>query len=188
MRIISGTARGRQLVPLSGADIRPTPDRVREAVFSMLTSRLGPLAEMNVLDLFAGSGALALEALSRGAASAVLVDQGAQAARVIPANINACRMQGQATFIRSDVFKALPDLAGKQFELIFLDPPYRQQLVIPVLNTVAAFGLLASGGVICAETDRRDATPDTIGPFTCVDRRHYGSTTIHLFSCSEAEA
>lgn len=188
MRIISGSVRGRQLVPLSGADIRPTPDRVREALFSMLASRLGPLAGMHVLDLFAGSGALALEALSRGAASAILVDQGAQAVRVIPANINACRMQEQATFIRSDVLKAIPRLAGKRFELIFLDPPYSQELVPPVLNAVAAFGLLASGGVICAETDRRDAIPEVVGPFTRFDRRDYGSTAIHLFTCTEAEA
>lgn len=188
MRIISGSARGRQLAPLSGVDIRPTPDRVREAVFSMLTSRLGPLAGMHILDLFAGSGALALEALSRGAASAIMVDQGAQAARVIPANIIACRMQGQATFMQSDVFKAIPRLAGKRFDMIFLDPPYNQGLVPLVLNAVAEFGLLASGGVICAETDRRDAVPEVIGPFTSIDRRHYGSSSIHLFTTTEAEA
>jgi 16S rRNA (guanine(966)-N(2))-methyltransferase RsmD len=187
VRIISGSARGKQLSPLRGADIRPTPDRVREAVFSMLVSRLGPLAGLRVLDLFAGSGALALEALSRGAASAVLVDRGAQAAQVIPANIRACAMLERATFIRSDVLKALPRLEGTLFDLILLDPPYGQGLVPPVLTAVAELGLLAPGGLLCAETDRQEELSAAIGSLVRIDRRHYGSTAVHLFSQPEAE-
>ena len=188
MRIISGSARGKQLSHLHGGDIRPTPDRVREALFSMLVSRFGSLDGLRVLDLFAGSGALALEALSRGAASAVLVDHGPQSARVIPANIRACAMQERATFIRSDVIKALPRLGGSLFDLVFLDPPYGQGLVPPALTALAELGLLAPEGLICAETDRREELPGAIGPFVRIDRRHYGSTAVHLFSHSEAEA
>jgi 16S rRNA (guanine(966)-N(2))-methyltransferase RsmD len=188
VRIISGSARGKQLSPLHGGDIRPTPDRVREALFSVLVSRFGSLDGLRVLDLFAGSGALALEALSRGAASAVLVDQGPQSARVIPANIRACAMQERATFVRSDVLKALSRLGGSLFELVFLDPPYGQGLVPPVLIALAELGLLAPDGLICAETDRREELPGAIGPFVCIDRRHYGSTAVHLFSHPEAEA
>lgn len=188
MRIISGSARGKQLSPLRGGDIRPTPDRVRESLFSVLVSRFGSLAGLRVLDLFAGSGALALEALSRGAATAVLIDQGEQAARVIPANIRACAMQERATFIRSDVLKALPRLGGSVFDLVFLDPPYGQGLVPPVLTAVAGLGLLAPDGLICAESARRDELPERIGPLARIDQRHYGSTAVHLFSHPEAEA
>jgi 16S rRNA (guanine(966)-N(2))-methyltransferase RsmD len=188
VRIISGSARGKKLLPLHGGDIRPTPDRVREALFSMLASRFGSLDGLRVLDLFAGSGALALEALSRGAASAVLVDQGPQSARVVPANILACAMQERAAFIRSDVLKALPRLGGSLFDLILLDPPYGQGMVSPVLTALAELGLLAPDGLICAETDRREELPMAIRPFICIDRRHYGSTAIHLFSHPEAEA
>lgn len=188
MRIISGSARGKQLSPLLGVDIRPTPDRVREALFSALTSRFGSLSGLRVLDLFAGSGALGLEALSRGAAAAVLVDQGPQSARVIPANIQKCAMQEQATFIRSDVLKALPRLSGSLFELVFLDPPYGQGLVPPVLTALGEFGLLAPDGLVCAETDCRDELSDTIGSFVRINQRRYGSTAVHLFSHPDAEA
>lgn len=188
MRIISGSARGKQLAPLTGADIRPTPDRVREAVFSMLVSRFGSFAGLHILDLFAGSGALSLEAVSRGAASAILVDLGSQASRVIPANISACRMQEQTTFIRSDVLTALPRLTGNHFELIFLDPPYGQGLIPPVLAAVAEFGLLAPNGLIYAEADRRDTIPENISSFFRIDQRYYGSTAIHLFTYPEAGA
>jgi 16S rRNA (guanine966-N2)-methyltransferase len=97
-------------------------------------------------------------------------------------------MQERATFIRSDVPKALPRLGGSLFELILLDPPYGQGLVPPVLTALAELGLLAPDGLICAETDRREELPGTIGPFVCIDRRHYGSTAVHLFSHPEAEA
>lgn len=189
MRIISGSARGKRLAPLSGSDIRPTPDRVREALFSVLGSRFGSLEGVTVLDLFAGSGAMALEALSRGAATAVLVDQGAQAARVIPANIRACAMEMRATFIRADVLKTLPRLAqGPAFDLVFLDPPYGMGLVPPVVAAVAELGLLAPGGLLCAETARRDELPEAIGPLKRIDLRQYGSTAVHLFSHPETEA
>lgn len=189
MRIISGSARGKQLAPLSGGDIRPTPDRVREALFSILVSRFGPLEGVRVLDLFSGSGAMALEALSRGAAEAVLVDQGAQAARVIPANIRACGMEKRATFIRGDVIKTLSRLAGgSPFDLVFLDPPYGKDLVPPVVAKIAEFGLLAAGGLVCAETNRLDEVPESIDPFLRIDQRLYGSTAIHLFSHSDEEA
>jgi len=189
VRIISGTARGRRLAPLSGSDIRPTPDRVREAIFSILVSRLGALSGLSVLDLFAGSGAMALEALSRGAASAVLVDQGNQAAKVIPANIRACAFENRTEFLRGDVFKALAALPdGRCFDLIFLDPPYGRDLVPPIVSVISDRGLLAPKGLLCAETDRRDELPESIGPLRRSEQRHYGSTAIHLFTYSEAEA
>jgi len=189
LRIISGTARGKRLAPISGSDIRPTPDRVREALFSILGSRFGSLAGLSVLDLFAGSGALALEALSRGAASAVLVDQGSQAAKLISANIRCCALENRAHFIRSDVLKALAATPeGRSFDLIFLDPPYGKDLVPPAVLLIAERSLLAPAGLLCAETDRGDKLPEVIGSLRRIDERHYGSTTIHLYTHPEAEA
>ena len=126
--------------------------------------------------------------MRRGAASAVLVDQGPQSARVIPVNIRACAMQERATFVRSDVLKALPRLGASLFDLVFLDPTYGQGLVPPVLIALAELGLLAPDGLICAETDRREELSGAIGSFVCIDRRHFGSTAVHLFSHPEAEA
>jgi 16S rRNA (guanine(966)-N(2))-methyltransferase RsmD len=188
MRIIGGSARGRHLAPLRGSDIRPTPDRVREALFSILLSRCGSLAGLRVLDLFAGTGAMALEALSRGATSAVLVDEGAQSARLIPANLRLCGMEGRAAFLRTEVLAALPRLAkDAPFDLVFLDPPYRRGLALPVLEALAGLHLLRPGGVVCAETDRREQLPESAGTLVLFDRRDYGSTSIHLFSQPAAE-
>ncbi|MCK5912573.1 MAG: 16S rRNA (guanine(966)-N(2))-methyltransferase RsmD, partial [Desulfuromusa sp.] len=130
MRIISGTARGRQLAPFSGKEVRPTPDRVREAIFSILTNRFGSFNGLKVLELFAGSGAQALEALSRGAKSAILVDSGSVAAKTIPENIKRCRFESNTRFLRQDIFTALPQLLSSgPFDLILLDPPYNQNLL-----------------------------------------------------------
>lgn len=188
MRIISGTARGKRLATFTGADIRPTPDRVREAVFSMLYSRLGGLEGATVLDLFAGTGAMGLEALSRGARRAVLVDQGPQSARIIPANIATCALQERADHIRGEVKKTLPRLAAAgPFDLIFLDPPYGRGLVPQTLALVSELRLLAPDGVICAETDRKDDVPGTVGTLVRLERRCYGTSAIHLFTHPEAD-
>jgi len=188
VRIISGTAKGKRLSVLTGMDIRPTSDRVREAVFSILLSRFDTFDGCAVLDLFSGTGALALEALSRGAATATLIDNGPQAARLIPRNIAACAFQQKASFLRSDVLATLPRLSGQgPFDLIFLDPPYGKNLVPPTIATLARQGLLAPGGLIVAETGRKESLPDDIETFERLEIRRYGSITIHLFSHSAAE-
>ncbi len=186
MRIISGQARGKRLATFAGKDIRPTPDKVRGAIFSILFSRIGSLEGRHVLDLFAGSGAMAIEALSRGAASAILVDKGIEAARVIPANLAACGFAERARFLRTDVSGALMKLAGeKPFDLVFLDPPYGKALVEETLGIISREGLLAAGGMICAETAKNDPVPPVVGQLVRVDRRDYGGTTVHLFTIQE---
>lgn len=189
MRIISGFARGKRLASFSGAAIRPTPDRVREALFSSLYSRFGTLEGKTVLDLFAGTGALGLEALSRGARRAVLVDQGQQAARLIPANLKTCALEERASFLRADALQSLPRLEGEgPFDLIFLDPPYSRDLVPKVLTVISDLGLLAPAGVICAESDRKDDIPGTIGELVRIEMRRYGSTAVHFFTHPPHEA
>ena len=182
MRIISGSARGRQLASFSGKDIRPTPDRVREAIFSILTSRFGSFNGLKVLELFAGSGAQSLEALSRGAESAILVDSGIIAAKTIPENIKRCRFESNARFLRQNVFTVLPQLVSSgPFDLILLDPPYNQNLLPQVIKKIEHLNLLAENGIICAESARDEELGD-FGTLKIAESRVYGSTRIHLYS------
>jgi 16S rRNA (guanine(966)-N(2))-methyltransferase RsmD len=181
MRIISGTARGRKLVEFSGRGIRPTPDRVREALFSILASRFGSFAGLRVLELFAGSGAQSLEALSRGAQTALLVDASPQACQVIEENIQRCRCPDRARVLRGEALSLLPELtAAAPFQLILLDPPYHQGLIPQALAKIDSLQLLADDGIICAES-ASDEIVTSSGRLKQLESRRYGSTTIHLF-------
>ncbi len=181
MRIISGSARGRQLATFSGKDIRPTPDRVREAVFSILVSHCGTFNGLKVLELFAGSGAQSLEALSRGAQAAIMVDYSYVAAQLIDENIQRCRFESSARFLRQDVLTVLPSLTSSApFDLIFLDPPYKQNLIPTVIKKIENLNLLTENGIICAES----AKDESLGDFETlklIKSRVYGSTRIHLY-------
>ena len=184
MRIISGSARGRQLATFPGKDIRPTPDRVREAIFSILTSRLGTLNGLKVLELFAGTGAQSLEALSRGAEAAILVDSGTAAAKTITENIKRCRFESATRFLNQDVLTILPQLTpSSPFDLIFLDPPYNQNLLPQVIKKIGDLNLLAENGIICAESAKDEELGD-FGRLKLIESRVYGSTRIHLYCFS----
>ena len=181
MRIISGTARGRQLATFSGKDIRPTPDRVREAVFSILTSQFGTFNGLKILELFAGSGAQSLEALSRGAKSAILIDSGNSAAEIIADNIKRCHFELSARLLKQDVLQSLPQLTvSAPFDLILLDPPYNQNLLPQVIEKIERLNLLTENGIICAESSKNEALGDC-GKLKIIDNRVYGSTRIHLY-------
>ncbi len=172
LRIIAGEMRSRKLKTLEGTDTRPTADRVKEALFSILQSRV---YGARVLDLYGGSGALALEALSRGAAFAVINDQAEGACRVIRENIGALGCQDRARLLRMRDLAAI-DLLEKEearFDLIFLDPPYRMD-VSPVCARLEK-QLLAPGGVIVAE-HARETPPAVPLPLQAADQRIYGIT------------
>jgi 16S rRNA (guanine966-N2)-methyltransferase len=181
MRIIAGSARGKKLAAFDGKQIRPTPDRVREALFSMLTSRFGGFNGLKVLELFAGTGALSLEALSRGAAKAVLIEQSPYAIKLIKDNTSACGYDDLVTLIPGQLPACLDQVCRyASFDLILLDPPYHAGLTAPVISKIASLNLLADGGIICVETQRGElAQPQ--GSLILLDRRCYGSTAIHLF-------
>lgn len=186
MRIISGTARGKQLASFSGHSVRPTPDRVREALFSILTSRLGSFSHLKVLELFAGTGAQALEALSRGARSAILVDSGKTAADAINENIQRCRFQSQATLLQADVYRSLPKLVRSgPFGLILLDPPYRENHIPQVIEKIESLKLLAKNGIICAESAREEMVAEASTTLVRIDHRTYGTTQIALYAYPE---
>lgn len=177
MRIIAGEKRSRKIEAPQGQDTRPTADRVKEALFSMLQRRV---YDARVLDLYAGSGALSLEALSRGAASAVLVDMSFKAGKIIRQNIETLDYGDRARFLNMEDMRAIAQLEneGQQFDLIFLDPPYR----LSTTDTCARLAkkLLAMDGMIICEHDKK-TPPDTPEGLTLADRREYGITGLSFF-------
>ena len=180
MRIVAGTHRGRPLVGPKGPGLRPTADRVRESLFNLL----GQFFEGGeVLDLYAGTGALAFEALSRGMTHAVLVDQGAEAARLVAENARALGLEGSIALLRMPVARALPRLAGegRRFSLVFADPPYAEGAVAEVVRGVGEGQLLADGGTLVVEHGRREVVPDTLAGLDRVDSRQFGDTVVSLF-------
>ena len=188
--MIAGSARGRQLATFSGEAIRPTPDRVREALFSIIYSRRGPLTGSRVLDLFAGTGALGIEALSRGADHAWFIDRTALAARTIHSNLQRCKLAERATVLSRDVWATLPILtASGPFALIFADPPYGQGAGPRLLEELHRCRLLAPDGLLVVETAASDPMPATASGFVALEQRRYGITILHLYQqTSEGDA
>lgn len=179
MRIIAGEFRGRRLHAPKSDRIRPTGDRVREAVFSIIASAL---RDARVLDLFAGTGAMGLEALSRGAARCVFVDQGAEAARLIRENIELCGARDRSVVIQETVPSAIRRLAGKGeiFGLIFMDPPYGKGHVKKTLEAVGA--VCSDDALAVAEHHVKDESPDLIKAWKKESMRRYGDTMISIYS------
>jgi 16S rRNA (guanine(966)-N(2))-methyltransferase RsmD len=182
MRVIAGSSRGRRLAAFKGRGIRPTSDRVREALFSILKSKMGSLDDSRVLDLFAGSGAMAIEALSRGAASACLVEKAAGSLAVIRENLARCQLQDRATVLAKDVRQALAGFAAGSFDLVFIDAPYGQGLAAEALAELARQEILSEHGILCIETEVTESLPETVGRLHNIDQRRYGSTMVNFYS------
>lgn len=175
MRIVAGSARGRRLLAPRGTATRPTSDKVRGAVFDVL----GQFFEGGrVLDLYAGSGALALEALSRGFARATCVEADRHAAETLARNVEACGFAGRVEIRRERVEDALARLPPAAFELAFIDPPYAEG---PGAALAALPRVLAPRGVVVAEHDRRRPPPDLPGSLVLVDRRAWGGTGVSIY-------
>ena len=154
MRIITGTARGTKLISLEGVATRPTSERAKEATFSTLAFEI---VDKRVLDLFAGSGQLALEALSRGACHATLVDNSAAAIDVIRKNVEKTHMQNRATVLRSDCLTYLQRVGKeKKFDLIFIDPPFAEHMVSDMLQIILEKGLASSHAIFVCESEEDD--------------------------------
>ena len=183
MRVISGAARGRRLHVPQGLRVRPTADRVKEALFSIILSREGSLAGKRVLDLCAGTGGLGIEALSRGAAVAVFIDNHRESADLIARNIELSGFAGKGRVLVREVLSALPDLvaSGESFDLVFLDPPYRAGLAEKILAGLAASRLLTAGALVVAEFASAEELATTFGVLQECDRRRYGDTSVAFF-------
>lgn len=190
MRIVGGSLRGLKLAEMGAGDaaahLRPTTDRVRESIFNLLVNGThgNPVLGARSLDLFAGTGALGLEALSRGAAHATFVDDGAKAQALIRSNVAKARMEGAATLLRQDAAR-LGVNRDAPFDLVFLDPPYAQGLGERAIASALAGGWLAPGAVVVWEESRPPLIP---APLVQIDQRRYGDTLVTLARLATAQA
>jgi 16S rRNA (guanine966-N2)-methyltransferase len=175
VRVVGGRLGGRSLLAPKGRATRPTPERVREALFSIL----GSVEQQRVLDLFAGSGALGIEALSRGAGVATMVDSSAAAVAAIRRNLEALGLSADVHRRRALPFLEWASRAGRQYDLVFVDPPYRHASALAEELPKALVPVLASGARVVVESDRR--TPLQLGPLVVTDERRYGDTMIRIY-------
>jgi 16S rRNA (guanine966-N2)-methyltransferase len=187
MRVIAGEARGRNLVAPKSMRVRPTADRVKEALFSMLISRLGELDGMRVLDVFAGTGNLGIEALSRGADCAVFVDSHRESAETIRKNLEITGFADRARVVVQEAAGALKRLERGEspFHLIFLDPPYHQGHTESVLEILSGSALVDQGTTIVAEFSSKEKIPSSFGRLRETERRVYGDTAIALLTIAD---
>ncbi len=171
MRVITGTARGRKLKEPIGMEIRPTTDSVKEAVFSIIQF---DIEGRRVLDLFAGTGQLGIECLSRGAASVTFVDESREAVTLIRENLSRCKMTGEVVQTESVGFLGRD---GK-YDLIFLDPPYDTGLIDSALDKIVKFDILNDGGIIICESSQDKVIPALPEPYFIEKERNYGKIKI----------
>ncbi|HEU4726945.1 MAG TPA: 16S rRNA (guanine(966)-N(2))-methyltransferase RsmD [Kofleriaceae bacterium] len=188
VRIVGGQLGGRILRAPGGASTRPTSEKVREAVFNILGNLLGSIAGDRVLDLFAGSGALGIEALSRGAAHATFVDSARPALIAIRGNLRELGLEDRASVVAADaVASAARHPPEAPWRIVFVDPPYRSDLAVRAVLALPS-ERLAADAVVVIEHDRRNAPPDTLGSLLRTDQRRYGDTLISFFARSGAPA
>ena len=180
MKIIGGVARGRKLKVPKGHAVRPTAARVKESLFNILPHDFSGL---RVLDLFAGSGNVSIEALSRGAIAAVLIDESARSAAVIRENLTRLDLYHRAQVWVAPVARALRklDQAGDKFDLIFLDPPYDKGLVSTTLRDIGKTSLLSPTAIVVVEHSERETVNSSYGNLILNDRRRYGDTCLSFF-------
>lgn len=184
MRIIAGALKGRRLAPVKGM-IRPTAAKVREAVFDILGPAVGGV---RVLDLFAGTGALGIEALSRGADAAVFVEDHPESLKVLRRNLEGLGLLGRATVWTLPVTTALKKLAGRaeRFGLAFLDPPYGGGDAVAAMRALASLNLLRPGARVVVEHSRRESLPEACGALTRLTVRRYGDTQVAFYLVEES--
>jgi 16S rRNA (guanine966-N2)-methyltransferase len=175
MRIVGGSHGGRVLKAPHGAATRPTSEKVRQAIFNILPDVEG----LQVLDLFAGSGALGIEALSRGAAHATFIDQAKPALAVVRENLRDLGLEDRSTVLAGDaVALAGRHVPASPWQVVFIDPPYRSDLAVRAVQTLAH---LAPDAVVVIEHDRRNAPPDALGSLVRTDQRRYGDTFVSFY-------
>lgn len=189
MRVVGGACKGRRLVSFKGLRIRPTSDKVREAVFNILSEGF-PARFIKALDLFAGTGAMGIEALSRGSKEVVFIDNDPKSAEVIEKNLSLCGLTDSARVYKRDALTAISILSnrGERFDLIIIDPPYDSTLTTDALKSIEEKGILNPGGVIVAEASKRAHLEFVTEGLSLFDERRYGDTVIYLFTSGTGSA
>lgn len=181
MRVITGRARGCRLTTLSGEDTRPTTDKVKEGLFSAIQF---DIEGRRVLDLYAGSGQLGIEALSRGASGCVFIDRNPEATAIIKQNLQKTGLMALSQVLTTDALSYL-DRPKDMFDLIFLDPPYAAGLLLPTLEKAVTF--VREGGIIVCESDEEADPPDKVDRFTLDRVRRYGRICVWIYRYNAAE-
>ncbi len=188
MRIIAGQYRGRQIRTTEGPGYRPATGKVRESLFSMLESMGVVWPDVRVADIFAGSGSLGLEALSRGALQAVFVEKAAKAAALIRSNLNSLGVDSaRGVLIKNDALRWLARREGAGFDLVFIDPPYGQGLLVPTLRLLLESGGLAREGLLCVEVEAGLTLDNPVHPdLDLVRDKLYGQTRICIWRANSS--
>ena len=174
MRVITGTARGRKLKTPENYDIRPTTDNVKESVFNIIQF---DIEGRRVLDLFAGTGQLGIECLSRGAAEAVFIDENTAAVKIVKENLKTCGFT--AAVLQQDALSYLRHCG--RFDLVFVDPPYDSGLYESVLETINSVDILSDGGIILCESRREKTLPDMRVPYRKKKEYSYGRVKLTVY-------
>lgn len=180
MRVVSGTCKGRPLKAVSGTGTRPTTDKVKESIFNMI----GPYFDGGqVLDLFAGSGGLAIEALSRGMDKAILVDRDYQAFQTVKTNLEACGFTDRSEVYKNDAERALKAIIKRSlsFSLIVLDPPYKQQKLVKLLEMIHDANILDESGIIVCEHGDDVVLPENVNDLVKWKHENYGVISVSIF-------
>jgi 16S rRNA (guanine966-N2)-methyltransferase len=183
LRVISGSARGRRLLSPKNLRIRPTADRVKESLFNILAVLAGNFGSCRVLDIFAGTGSLGIEALSRGAAQAVFIDNHRESVQLVAKNLRLLSFADRGRIVEMEALAALRSLEKREapFSLVFIDPPYRQGLAEKVLGYLADSALIDVDSLVIAEIAAGEVLPEEFGLLREFDRRGYGDTAIAFF-------
>ena len=181
MRVISGNLKGKKLYSVLGKTVRPTSDRLRESIFNILSFHV---KQAIVLDMFSGTGALGIEALSRGAESAVFIDIHNKALSVIKLNIKACKLENKTKVIKWDIIKNLNCIKSNKaaFNLIFIDPPYNKSFLQPTLHNLRKAGCVKKGACLIVEHSLLEPIPLDFPEYELQDQRKYGKTLVSFLS------
>ena len=185
MRVISGKARGLKLNTPKNEDVRPTTDRVKESLFNIINFYV---MDNNILDLFAVTGSLGIECLSRGANKCVFVDKSKESMSIVKSNIKKARVENESITLNTDFKSAILSLGrqGDKFTIIFMDPPYYKNMFIDALSSVDENNLLEEDGIIVVEHDTKDSFPDNVGRLYKDREKKYGNTTLTFYKMEEA--
>ena len=177
--------RGCHLASMRGFQIRPSSDLVRQAIFNLLDREI---SGAKVLDLFAGTGSLGIEALSRGASEAIFIDNSYHAIKLIKKNLERCRYEALGSIVKKDLGRGLPRqsaFVNKRFELVFMDPPYGKAFIPPLLKELSEMKLLSDSSMVVTESSKFDILPAEFGALQLVKDRTYGETKINIYFYGE---
>ena len=180
LRVISGKARGLKLDSPKNQDVRPTTDRVKESLFNIINPYI---RESNILDLFAGTGSLGIECLSRGAKNCVFVDKSKDSINIIKSNVKKARVENESTILNIDFKDAVKRLSSQnqKFDVIFMDPPYYENMFIECLKIIDELTLVYEDGIIVVEHDTKDLLDESIGNLVKSRDKKYGNTTLTFY-------